>query len=72
MPTSLHDLHSQVNVKQGYVATKSVSDNSIAVFKNGAVMHNRVVYEGSTDRVFICNGGGVSVGSATAWLNSLK
>jgi hypothetical protein len=72
MPSGLNDLHTQVNNKQGYQSVKNTKDNSISVYHNNAVSHPRVVYEQSTDRVWIFDGGGVTVGSATAWLNSLK
>lgn len=74
MATDIHDLHNQVQAKNGigYSSVKNVQDNSIQVSKNGGVIFTRVLHEKATDRVFIHDGPNVAVGNATAWLNSLK
>jgi hypothetical protein len=72
MAKDIHELHTQVNAKPGYSATKNVAANSITVSKGGIVSHPRVTHEGPTDRVIIGDGSGVAIGDTTRWLASLK
>jgi hypothetical protein len=72
MAKDIHELHTLVNAKPNYSATKNVNANSITVSKNGIVVHPRVVHESTTDHVIIGDGSGVAVGDTTRWLATLK